>query len=853
VIAQIQIIFLPKRLASRRFGAVVYLASGQQLTVPSLLRPVEEVVVRKCSYLAVTIMLLHASFGWAQVNVLTQHNDIGRTGANLKETFLNTSNVKVNQFGKLFKRSVDGQIYAQPLYVSNVSIPNQGSHNVLYIATMHNSVYAFDADNPNASTPLWQRNLGPSVPQTDVGDGDIKIEIGITSTPVIDLSSHTLYCVAKTKENTSYFQRLHELDITTGQPKSGSPVVITASASGSGDASVNGKISFNPLRQLNRPALLLLNGVIYLAFGSHGDLSPYHAWVLSYNATTLQQMAIFNGTSNGSRGGIWQGGQGLVADANGYIYLMTGNGTFDYNTGGPDLGMSFIKLTTPGLDVADWFTPYNVDSLNSGNLDLGGSGPLLIPGTNLVLGGGKEGVFHLLNRNSMGHFHAGGNSQIVQNFKATAGHIHGSPIYWNGPNGPMIYVWSEQDKLKQFKFANGLLQTTPVATSTMYVPNGVPGAMLSLSANGSAAGSGIVWASHPYDADANPATVAGIFRAFDASNVSVELWNSKQNAARDDVGNFAKFCPATVANGKVYLATFSNQLVVYGRLNVLSGDTQAPNSPTGLAVSATTSTSVSLAWTASTDNVGVAGYQVYRDSSQVGTSATTKFTNTGLAPAINYSYSVKAYDSAGNVSGPSNVVNATTKAASSAGLLSGGIGVPASLINLSSAGTTDWAHWGLSSTTSFDHKRAVTQSISNYTRLGTGSIWRVGDNLTAFSWSDGTPTASATATKTGILALGVSNGFQITGPADTTQRTLKVHVGVWTGQGKFEVRLSDGSAPSYTDTSLVNTTGARTGVYTLVYSAASSGRTLTIKYTLLNSYSSNGNVTLEAATLATGP
>jgi hypothetical protein len=386
--------------------------------------------MRKCSYLVTSLMLLHVSSVWGQVSVLTQHNDVSRTGANLKETSLNTFNVKVNQFGKLFERLVDGQIYAQPLYVSNLSIPNQGSHNVVYVATMHNSVYAFDADNPNASTPLWQRNLGPSVPPTDLGSGylDIQIEIGITSTPVIDLSSQTLYCVAKTKENSAYFQRLHALDITTGQPKSGSPVVIAASASGTGDGSINGTVSFNPLRHLNRPALLLLNGAIYLAFGSHGDRDPYHAWVLSYNATTLQQMAIFNGTANGSRGGIWQAGQGLAADANSYIYLITGNGTFDHNVGGPNLGMSFIKLSTPGLAVADWFTPYNVSSLNSSDSDLGASGPLLIPGTNLVLGGGKEGVFHLLNRDMMGHFNAGSNAQIVQNFKATVGHIHGSPI-----------------------------------------------------------------------------------------------------------------------------------------------------------------------------------------------------------------------------------------------------------------------------------------------------------------------------------------------------------------------------------------------------------------------------------------
>jgi chitodextrinase len=821
--------------------------------------------VRKCSYLAVTIMLLHASFGWGQFNVLTQHNDISRTGANLNETFLNTSNVNVNQFGKLFKRSVDGQIYAQPLYVSNVDVPNHGVLNVVYIATMKNNVYAFDADAQSGSSPLWQVNLGPGVPWQDTGcsSADIDPVVGITSTPVIDFddldpSSSTIYVVAKTKVNSSYFQHLHALDIATGQAKAGSPILIQATISGTGDGSSGGQLSFNPLKELNRAGLLLLNGVVYIAFGSHCDSRPYHGWVFGYNATTLAKMSVFNTSPNQKMSGIWQSGQGLTADDKGNIYFMTGNGTFDKNSGGTSYGESFVKLTTPGLTVADYFTPYNENSLNSGNLDLGSTGPLLLPNTTLLGGAGKQGIFYLVDSNLMGHFSAAGD-QVVQRFQATSGTVHGSAVYWNSPNkGPLVYLWGDTDRLKAFRFINGTLQTTPVATANIKLPDStdpheVMGAMLSVSANGSAAGSGIVWATRSDGGNANSTIEPGILHAFDASNVSVELWNSRQNATRDDFGNFAKFCPPTVANGKVYLATFSNQLVVYGRLNVSSGDTQAPTAPTGLAVPSTTSSSVSLIWTASTDNVGVTGYRVYRGSSQVGTSATTSFTNTGLAPATNYSYFVKAYDAAGNVSGSSNVVSASTKASSSGGLLSGSLAVPASVINLSSAGTTDWAHWGLSSTTSFDHKRGVTQSISNYTRLGTGNIWRVGDNLTAFSWSDGTPTASATATKTGILALGVNNGFQITGPADTAQRTLKVHVGVWTGRGKFEVRLSDGSAPSYTDTSLVNTTGARTGVYTLLYSAASGGQTLIIKYTLLNSYSSNGNVTLEATTLATGP
>jgi hypothetical protein len=519
--------------------------------------------------LVVLALLLQPDRG--EVGVLTQHNDNNRTGANLNETVLNTSNVNANQFGKLFSRSVDGQIYAQPLCVPNVSIPNQGTHNVVYVATMHNGVYAFDADDPEASAPLWRVNLGPSVPWQDTATlyPDINSEVGITSTPVIDVPSKTLYLVAKTKENNSYIQRLHALDIATGMEKPGSPVLIQASLTGSGDGSLNGTISLDPLKQLNRPGLLLLDDVVYIAFGSHGDVDPYHGWVLGYSATTLQQVTAYNTTRTGTRAGIWQGGQGLAADASGHIYLMTGNGTFDYNTGGANLGNSFVKLATPGgLSVVDWFTPHNQDYLNEYDLDLGSTGPVLLPGTSLLLGGGKEGVLYLLDARNMGHFQVGSDSQIVQSFKVTTGLIYGSPVYWNSPDhGPLVYIWGENDSLKAFQLVNGRLQTTPLATSTMTLPNGRPGGMLSLSANGNTAGSGIVWASHPLNASAHHATVAGILRAFDASDVSKELWNSKQDPICNDSGSFAKFCPPTVANGKVYLATFSNQLVVYGLRN----------------------------------------------------------------------------------------------------------------------------------------------------------------------------------------------------------------------------------------------------------------------------------------------
>jgi hypothetical protein len=611
------------------------------------------------------LMLAGLQPAWGQLSVLTQHNDNGRSGANLLETVLTTSNVNSSHFGKLFSRSVNGQIYAQPLYVSNVSIPNRGAHNVVYVVTMQNNVYAFDADDPSLSTPLWQINLGTPVPYQDTGTiyTSMSPVIGITSTPVINLSTKTLYCVAMTKESGSYFQRLHALDLTSGQEKFGGPVAISGSVAGTGDGSVGGTLSFNPLKHLNRPALLLLNGQIYLAFGSHGDSSPYHGWIFRYDATTLQRQAMFCTTPTGGMGAIWQSGQGLSVDESGYIYLMTGNGSFNHSTGGPNMGMCFIKLRSPDLAVMDWFAPYDLDSLNGADLDLGSSGPLWIPGTNLIVGGGKEGVLHVLNRNNMGHFQAGSNSQIVQNFNVTNGNIHGSPVYWSGPNGTFIYVWGEQDYLKQYQYVNGLLQTTPFATSPMPVPNGMPGAMLSVSSRGNAAGTGIVWASHPFNGDANPATVAGIFRAFDASNVSTELWNSKQKAA-DDLGNFAKFCSPTVVNGKVYLATFSNQLVVYGLIGTSPPppDTQAPSAPSNLVIASFTSTSVSLGWTASVDNIAVTGYRIFRGATQVGTSSATSFTDTGLNPNTTYTYTVKASDAAGNLSLPSNSVSATTSA-----------------------------------------------------------------------------------------------------------------------------------------------------------------------------------------------
>jgi outer membrane protein assembly factor BamB len=497
--------------------------------------------------------------------VTTHHNDVGRTGQNLNETILNTSNVNVNQFGKLFACQVDGYVYAQPLYVAQVTI-SSALHNVVYVATENNSVYAFDADN---GAQLWHVNLGPPVPSTDISSTykDLTPVIGITGTPVIDPVSGTLYVVAKTKNtsNSTYHQSLHAVDITSGAEMPGSPLEITASVAGSGSGSSGGAIAFQPLYQLNRPGLLLLNGVVYIAFGSHGDFGPYHGWVLGYSASTLAQMAVFNTTPNGSEGAIWQGGQGLVADTDN-IYFMTGNGSFDANTGGTDYGDSVVKLaTSTGLLVSDYFTPNNQGSLNQSDADLGSGGPILLPGTSSIVGGGKDGILRLINTASMGGYNSVFNADL-QEFQATSGIIMIGPVYWNSPNhGPVVYLWGPGDHLKAFEFLNGSFQTTPISQSTMTNPAGNSNAApLSLSANGSTSGTGIVWAALSNSGDSNQQTVTGILRAFDATNLTTELWDSQQNATRDSIGNYAKFAPPTIANGKVYLATFSNQLLVYG-------------------------------------------------------------------------------------------------------------------------------------------------------------------------------------------------------------------------------------------------------------------------------------------------
>ena len=531
--------------------------------------------------------------------VLTQHNDNGRTGANLNETILTTHNVNVSEFGKLFARTVDGQIYAQPLYVPTLLIHN-AFHNVVFVATMHNSVYAFDADDPAASAPLWQVSLGASAPITytlpndtvghDFGPDDyrdIATEVGILSTPVIDRNSQTLYVLAFNREPTPatcpcrYAHRLHALNLLDGTDKH-APAVIAGAVPGSGADSVNGTVTFSSTTQLQRAGLLLADGVIYIGFASYGDEPPFHGWLFGYSAASLARVSVFNDSPETGRSGIWQSGQGPAVDAGGHVYVVTGDGLYDPAHG--EYGDSVLRLDPQSvsgglLPVHDHFTPMEQAQLDLNDTDLGSAGPLVIPGTNLLLAGGKSGKLYLLNENDLGGYQEGPGSsdRVVQSLQATntitnSGHIHGTPVIWNGPNGPRLYIWGEGEAIKEFRLTihttvSATIQTTPVATGSTKLQNWyMPGGFLAVSANGSAAGSGIVWASHPIT-NANLATVKGILRAYDAADVSHELWNSTQNAARDGVGKFAKFNPPTVANGKVYLATFSNQLLVYGLFN----------------------------------------------------------------------------------------------------------------------------------------------------------------------------------------------------------------------------------------------------------------------------------------------
>lgn len=519
-------------------------------------------------------LLLASSPSSSPINVVTYHYDNGRTGQNIQETILNPANVNANKFGKLFSQPVDGQVYAQPLELQDVQIPGLGQHNVLYIATEHDGVYAFDADNNSGANanPLWYDSfIDPAhgittIPASDVGTNMIYPEIGITSTPVI--GNNTLFVLAATKENGNYFQRLHALNVATGVEIPGSPVVIQATVPGTGWGSVNGQISFNALYENQRAALLLSNGVVYIAWASHGleATNPYHGWVIGYDASTLAQVAVLNLTPNAAQGGIWQSGGGLAGDDLGNVYGITGNGTFDASSGGQDYGMSFLKFgTAGGLTVVDYFSPYNELQLSENDEDLGAGGPLLFPGETtaktspLMVGAGKDATIYLTNTSHMGGFNATQNNNLQTIENAFHGHgVFNNAAYWQRK----LYFCAVGYPLQIFALKDGLINPIPIAQSSATFA--FPGATPTISSDGNS--NGIAWLlEFNHNGETGGHGGPAVLHAFDP-NTAVEIYNSNQAGTRDVPGNSIKFTTPVIANGKVYIGT-ATEIDVFGLLS----------------------------------------------------------------------------------------------------------------------------------------------------------------------------------------------------------------------------------------------------------------------------------------------
>jgi len=486
-----------------------------------------------------------------QVSVLTWHNDNARTGQNLQEMLLTPGSVNPKAFGKLAVLTVDGKVDAQPLYVPGVSIPGQGVHNVLYVATEHGSLYGFDADT---FALLHQVSLIPAgeTPSDDHGCSQVTPEIGITATPAIDLRagpSGTIFAVAMSKDGGGhYHQRLHALDLSTLSEETGSPVEVQATSQGNGAEN-----TFNPTVHVERPGLLIANGLVYTTWGSHCDNGSYAGWVISYNEANLAQAGVLNLIPNGNDGGIWSAGAGPAADASGNVYLLTGNGTFDTaltSAGFPgknDYGNAFVKLSTSGrLAVADYFTMRNTVSESDGDVDLGSGGLMLLPpldngqGTpvSLIVGAGKDRNIYVLDQANLGKFNPGTDAIYQLLSGALPGGAWSSPAWFNGK----LYYGDVGDNLKAFAFSNGRFSLESQSAHTFPYPGTTP----SISADGTA--NGIVWAVE----DAGTA----VLHAYDARDLAVELYNSNEAPnGRDHFGAGNKFIVPTIANGKVYVGT----------------------------------------------------------------------------------------------------------------------------------------------------------------------------------------------------------------------------------------------------------------------------------------------------------
>ena len=511
--------------------------------------------------------LISCAAACSLAQVTTSQYDNFRTGATLNEKTLTPQNVNTKQFGKLGAFKVDGAVYAQPLFVPGVDVPGKGMHDVLYVATEHDSVYAFDAYRPG-DPPLWQVNFldktkGVTVPsEDDVQCPFIRPEVGITSTPVIDIQTGTLYVLARTKIRHAvgadeYFQHLHALAITTGVEKFGGPKLIAASVPGQGSGSVNGQVAFDPWKENPRAALTLANSTVYMAWASSCDVDPYHGWVMAYDAQTLGQKAVLNVNPNGREAGIWLSDTGPAVDAEGNLYVPTGNGTFDADSGGRDYGDSVLKLDGASLAVRDYFTPHDQDRISEADSDVGSSGPLLLPDQpgrhrHLLLQPTKDSTIYVIDRDSMGKYHR--DSDALAGMVHMSGGGYGAMAYWNGH----AYFAASDDYLRGYSITNG--QPIPATSSSTKFAN--PGATPSISANGTK--NAILWAISTKTWD-GPDTKPAVLYAFDAIRLGSPIYTSEQNSARDRAALATRFVIPLVVNGRVYFSA-RGEVEVYGLL-----------------------------------------------------------------------------------------------------------------------------------------------------------------------------------------------------------------------------------------------------------------------------------------------
>jgi len=544
-----------------------------------------------------TITVVTNSTGPSLAGVFSWRNDSMLSGVNTQEGLLSPTSIRNTpnrQFGKLFACPVDGQIYAQPLYAANLSMAGAGLHNVVFVATEHDSVFAFDADASPCQT-LWNisfldaTNGVTTVPScytvngactdsgtsNDVGSNDITPEIGITGTPVINPATGMLYVVSKTKRNSPagavYEQDLHAINITTGKEEPFSPVVLRAVTAGNG-AGTNGQnqIPFDSLHENQSGGLALSAGNVYIPFGSHNDLSPFHGWLLAYNANTLAQLAVFNTTPNNapSEGGIKESGAAPSIDANGNLYVVTGQGVFDANSAvapNTEYAQTVLKLSpnaaAGNFSVQASFTPFNQVLLTSDQQDLGTSGVLLLPNqtsgpAHLAVIAGQPGTLYLVNRDALGGYTPGGPDKVIQELNL-GGPAFGTPVFWQGT----LYTTAGGQNLSAYALTSGVLNAASSTNSpeTFQSPVGSP----VISANGP--NNGIVWLVDSSGYGGGSLATPAILHAYDATNVGTELYDSSKNS-EDAAGLAIKFSVPTVANGKVYVGT-QGELSVYGFLN----------------------------------------------------------------------------------------------------------------------------------------------------------------------------------------------------------------------------------------------------------------------------------------------